>query len=44
MTDLILEDDGAVAIDDGAVVDVVADAAGKGNAFAVAAEAHEVSG
>ena len=42
--DLIGEDDGAVAVDDGAVVDVEADAFGDGGAFAVAAEADEVGG
>jgi len=40
----VREDDGAVAIDEGAVVDVVADAAGEGGAFAVSAEAGEVCG
>jgi hypothetical protein len=38
------EDDGAVAVDDGAVLDVVADALGDGVALAVAAEADEVGG
>ena len=38
------ENDGAVAVDDGAVVDVEADAFGDGGAFAVAAEADEVGG
>jgi hypothetical protein len=33
-----------VAVDDGAVVDVEADALGDGDAFAVAAEADEVGG
>ena len=41
---LIREDDRAVAIDDGAVVDVVADAFCEGGTFAVAAEAGEVVG
>ena len=34
----IREHDGAVAVDEGAVVDVVADALGEGDAFALAAE------
>ncbi len=37
--DSIGEDDGAVAVDEGAVVDVVADAFGEGDALALAAEA-----
>lgn len=41
---LVREDDGSVSVDDGAVVDVVADAAGDGVSFGVTAEAHEVLG
>ncbi len=38
----VRKNDGAVAVDDGAVVDVVADATSEGGALAVAAEAGEV--
>ena len=40
----IREYDGAVAVDEGAVMDVVADALGEGDAFALAAEAGEIGG
>ena len=39
---LIGKDDGPLAVEDGAVVDVVSDSAGQGASFAVAAEADEV--
>ncbi len=41
MMSSVQKNDGPVAVDDGAVMDVVADAAGEGGALAVAAEAGE---